>query len=150
MKIFTWLIVFFSLATPCLAQEPPDAPSKVGASRETPIRPSPQLTNPVLFRKNFFWPLVAACGTAAIFDAQMSHSHSVKYPNSTETSSWLLGQRPSLGRYYATFAVMDGGTAFASYKLLRSHRKTVRVIGWGILGGLAAIHTYDDVYMTTR
>jgi hypothetical protein len=93
---------------------------------------------------------VAACGTAAIFDAQMSHSYLVTHPATTENGSWLLGQRPSLGRYYAMFAVLDGGAAVISHKSVHSRRKPVRIVGWSILGGLTAIHTYDDIVLAAR
>jgi hypothetical protein len=111
---------------------------------------SPSHPNNVDFPKKVYWPLVAACGTAAVFDAQMSHGYLTRHPDQIESGSWLLGRRPSLGRYYATFAIMDGGVAVISYKLLHSRHKPLRVIGWGLLGGQTAIHTDDDIVMATE
>jgi hypothetical protein len=106
--------------------------------------------NPVAFNTTAYWFLVASGGAAAIADAQMSHAYLATHPGSREASSWLLGQRPSLARYYITFAMVDGGTALISYKLLHCRRKPVRIIGWCLLGGLTAIHTHDDILMAGR
>jgi hypothetical protein len=147
--ILAFLLTMFSL-TAARAQDLPDAPSN-NPRTTTPVSSTRSSEpKPVVFNKQAYWSLVAACGTAAIFDAQMSHADLVNHPNHIEAGSWLLGSRPSLGRYYAMFALLDGGTAAISYKLLHSRRKPVRIIGWGLLGGLTVIHAYDDIEMAAR
>jgi hypothetical protein len=115
----------------------PDAP---GVSSQ----PSPPTArhDAVVFHKKVFWTLVGVDAASAVADAQTSSSNLQNYPNTTETNSWLYGRRPSLGRYYATFAVMDGGSAFLSYKLLHSRRKNFRRAGWGLLAFAAGEHLY--------
>ena len=148
--ILTFLFTLLCL-TAARADDLPDAPSNNPIDRPvttTSIATTPSTeAKPVVFQKRAYWSLVAACGTAAIFDAQMSHADLVNHPDHIEAGSWLLGRRPSLGRYYAMFALLDGGTALVSYKLLHSRHKPVRIVGWGLLGGLTVIHTYDDIEM---
>jgi hypothetical protein len=133
---------------------PANAPGK--NTNETPVATTPVATtpstaaHPVVFNKRAYWSLVAACGTAAILDAQMSHADLVRHPTHFEAGSWLLGRRPSLGRYYAMFALLDGGTAVISYKLQHSRHKPLRIVGWSILGYLTAVHTSDDIYIAAR
>jgi len=142
--LLIWLI-------PARADDLPNAPTKTTAPVDGPdLSRDVNHHSPVVFPRKIFWPLVAACGTAAVVDAQTSHAYIVSHPNATETGAWLLGRRPSLGRYYVTFAVMDGGAAIISYKLLHSRRKPLRVIGWSLLGGLTAIHAEDDIEMALR
>lgn len=142
-------VLLFSAAVPLSGEDLPEAPSSAAkvpvSASETPAGSQ----NNVVFHKKVFWSLVATCGTAAVYDAQMSHSYEATHPNSHEAASWLLGRRPSLGRYYATFAVMDGGAALISYKLLHARRKPLRVLGWSLLAGLTAIHIDDDIEMAT-
>ena len=99
----------------------------------------------VIFHNRIFWPLVAAVASSAIADAQTSYSNELRYPNGHENSSWLLGRKPSLGRYYATFAVIDGSATFLSYKLLHSRHKPLRVVGWGVLFVLTGDHLYGAI-----
>lgn len=151
--VLTFLVAILCL-TAARADDLPDAPSNNPIERPvttTPTAPKPsRVRSPVVFNKRAYWSLVAACGTAAVFDAQMSHTDLVNHPDHTENGSWLLGRRPSLSRYYAMFALMDGGTAVISYKLLHSRRRPLRIVGWGLLGGLTAIHTDDDIYIAAR
>lgn len=136
---------------PTKAAQLPDAPSTAASAsahdsaNEQPDASTPATVvsnrSPVVFPKKISWPIVAACGTAAVFDAQMSHGYGVNHPNATENVDWLFGRKPSLARYYATFAVMDGTAVFLSYRLLHSHHKAARIIGWGIIGSMTAIHT---------
>jgi hypothetical protein len=162
LKVLVSALLFVSLVMSARADDLPDAPSTAkrhptltavglpAAASAPASQVTPNRRTSVVFPARVYWPLVAACGTAAIFDAQMSHSFLVSHPDTTENGSWLLGQRPSLGRYYAMFAVLDGGVAVISYKLVHSRRKPVRIVGWSILGGLTAIHTYVDIVLATR
>jgi hypothetical protein len=112
--------------------EPPDIPMP---------NPPPRVRHDaVIFHDRIFWPLAAALAASAIADAQTSYSNELRYPTGHERNSWLLGRKPSLGRYYATFAVMDGGGSFVSYKLLHSHHKPLRAVGWGMLAALTGNH----------
>jgi len=99
----------------------------------------------VIFHRKIFWPLVAALAASAVVDAQTSYSNELQYPNGHENSSWLLGRKPSLGRYYATFALIDGGGTFLSFKLLHSRHKPSRVAGWGVLAALTGEHLYGSI-----
>lgn len=108
------LVLLFSLAAQA-QNNLPDAPAHAGGASvpltaATSLKPVP---NTVVFHRKIFWPLVAACGTAVVLDAQMSHNYETSHPNSLDSSAWLVGRRPSLGRYYATFIVLDGGVALA-------------------------------------
>jgi len=162
MNVLVGSLLLFSLFIPARADDLPDAPSTVNEhtapaavqlpspTRSSDVAVPPNRRTGVVFPKKVYWPLVAACGTAAIFDAQMSYSYEVSHPTSSDSGAWLVGKRPSLGRYYATFAVLDGGTVLISYKLLHSRRKAVRIIGWGLLGGVTAIHTNDVVMQTQQ
>lgn len=81
----------------------------------------------------------------------MSYDYDQSHTTARETTSaWLVGRRPSLGRYYGTIAALDAGTAVASYKLLHSRRKALRVVGWSMLGGLTYVYIYDDIAQATR
>lgn len=147
------LLVALFLLTVAHAQNLPDAPTKADGGAPASLStttPATNPRNPVVFHSQIFWPLVAACGTAAVFDAQMSRAYLVTHPTARERQSWLLGPRPGLGRYYLAFSVMDGGVAIVSYKLLHSRRKALRVIGWSMLGGLLYIHTDDDIYQAVH
>lgn len=104
----------------------------------TPLAPQKN----VVFHKKLFWSLVAVDAASAVADAQTSWHNERTYPNSVEHNSWLFGKRPSLGRYYATFAGMDGGAAFMSYKLLHARRRPLRVVGWGLLPISVGNHLY--------
>ena len=112
--------------------ELPDAP--------VPNPPPLARQDAAVFHGKIFWPLVAALAASAVADAQTSHNDELQYPNGSEYNSWLYGRRPSLGRYYATFAVMDGGGSFLSYKLLHSRHKPLRVAGWGVIAALIGSH----------
>ena len=154
MKIFFGFLLLFGFVIPTRADDLPNAPARQGASA-SPSSTAGEMASAsqretAIFPKKVFWPTVAALGTSAAFDAQMSRTYLVDHPNAHEAQSWLLGKRPSLGRYYATFAVMDGAAAVISYKLLHSHRKPVRVIGWSMIGSLTALHAYDDIVLAAR
>lgn len=149
----TALIAFFCLAAAVQAQNSLPAPAKTDGAPAplTAVVPPPSTHSRGMFRPNIFWPLVAACGSAAVVDGKMSRTYLDTHPMSEEIdSAWLVGRRPSLGRYYATFVVLDGGGALISYKLLHSRRKAFRVVGWSILGGLTYIHVYDDIALAAR
>jgi hypothetical protein len=98
-----------------------------------------------IFHEKIFWTMVGACGASAIADTQTSYNNEQRFPNGSENNSWLLGRRPSLGRYYATFALMDGAGSFLGYKLLHSRRKVLRVAGWGVLAGMTASHAVGAI-----
>ena len=120
--------------------EPKQLPDAPGVSSQ----PSPSAARPdsVVFHKKVFWTLVAVDAGSAIADNQISWHHEQIDPNWYEQNSWLYGRRPSLGRYYASDVLMDGGGAFLSYKLLHSRRKLLRTAGWVLLAGLVGQHTY--------
>lgn len=113
----------------------PDAPAAVEAT--TP--PTPQ--KGVVFHKKLFWTLVGVDAASAAADVQTSWHNEQEYPNGYELNSWLYGRRPSLARYYATDAAIDGGGAFLGYKLLHSRRRLFRMAGWALLVGLVGQHT---------
>jgi hypothetical protein len=120
----------------------PDAPAPAVQPVATPGRQQ----SVVVFHKKVFWTLVAVDAGSAIADAQTSWHNEQTYPNGSEQHSWLYGRKPTLERYYATFAVMDGGAVFLSYKLLRSRHKFLRLAGWAPLAGVLAAHTDGWVY----
>jgi len=120
--------------------EPGQLPDAPGVSSQLP--PPTAHQDVVVFHKKVFWSLVGVDAASAVADAQTSWHNEQIYPNTTEMNSWLYDRRPSLGRYYATFAVMDGGSAFLSYKLLHSRRNSFRMVGWGLLAAAAADHLY--------
>jgi hypothetical protein len=120
----------------------PDAPTALEQPRPTSTPPQ----SAVVFHTKAFWTLVAVDAASAVADAQTSWHNEQKYSNSYEQNSWLYGRRPSLGRYYATFAVIDGGGALLSYHLLHSRHKLARCAGWALLGGLVAQHTEGWIY----
>jgi len=109
--------------------------------RQFPLSPPPR-PEPVVFHKKIFWSFVVADAASAIADAQTSWSWLQAHPTGVEHDSWLLGRRPGLARYYATFAVVDGGSAILSYKFLHSHGKPLRVVGWGLLALVGGNHLY--------
>jgi len=151
--LLTLLMLFFCVAAAQAQNNLPDAPSKTNDAPAplTAATSTESVSNPVVFHKKIFWPLVGACATAGAFDVQMSYDYDQSHPTARETTSaWLVGRRPSLGRYYATIAVLDAGTALASYKLLHSRRKALRVVGWSMLGGLTYVYIYDDIAQATR
>jgi hypothetical protein len=119
----------------------PDAPSVSSQSS-----PPTAHQDAVVFHKKVFWSLVAVDAASAVADAQTSWHNEQTYPNGRELNSWLYGRKPSLGRYYGTFAVMDGGGLFLSYKLLHSRRKLLRTPGWALLAGLIGQHTDSWIY----
>jgi len=114
----------------------PDAP--VASSRPSPPAASPKI---VVFPQKVFWSLVAADAASAVADTQTSWNNLQQNPNLHENLSWLLGRRPGLARYYLTFAAVDGASGFISFRLLHSQRKVLRITGWGLLGGMIALHT---------
>jgi hypothetical protein len=119
-------------------------PERLPEAPSVSSQPSPPTArqDAVVFHKKVFWTLVGVDAASAVADAQTSWSNLQNYPNTTEINSWLYGRRPSLGRYYATFAVMDGGSAFFSYRLLHSRRKSFRMAGWSLLAVAAGEHLY--------
>jgi hypothetical protein len=138
----------FSICAVCLA-----VAGAAQAQNDRAQLPDAPIPNPsptahqdrVIFHKKIFWTMVAACGASAIADAQTSYSNEQRFPNGSESDDWLLGRRPSLGRYYATFALLDGAGSFLSYKLLHSRRKPLRVAGWGVLAGMTAAHAVGAI-----
>lgn len=114
----------------------PDAPAAAPAPNTVPA----EAPKGVVFHKKLFWSLVAADAGSAIADTQISRSGLDMCPNYQEINSWLYGRRPSLGRYYATDAAIDGGAAFLSYKLLHSRRKSFRMLGWLPLAATSVTH----------
>ena len=110
--------------------EPKQLPDAPGVSSQ----PSPPTArqDAVVFHKKVFWSLVAVDAASAVADAQLSRAGLRMFPTGHEQNSWLYGRRPSLGRYYATDVVTDGGSAFLSYKLLHSRRRAFRIVGWGL------------------
>jgi hypothetical protein len=109
----------------------PDAPVAFAApSPSSQPSQAPMQQDEVVFQKKVFWSLVAVDAGSAIADAQISRTGLRTCPNYREQNSWLYGLRPTLGRYYATNAVMDSGSAFLAYKLLHSHYRIVRMLGW--------------------
>jgi hypothetical protein len=122
----------------------PDAP---GAS----TRPAPTAArqDAVAFHKKVFWTLVGVDAASSVADAQTSWHNEQMSPYLYEQNSWLYGRRPSLGRYYATDLVIDGGAAFLSYKLVHSRRRSLRVAGWILLAGAIAGHTQGWIYNVT-
>ena len=89
--------------------------------------------------------MVGAYTAAAVADVQTSNAGLKRDPGAHELNSWLLGKRPSLARYYATDAVVDGAIVFTSYKLLHSHGKHVRQLGWSLMIGGTAVHTSSAI-----
>jgi hypothetical protein len=124
--------------------EPRQLPDAPGVSSQ----PSPPTAHQdaVVFHKKVFWSLVSVDAASAVADAQTSWHNEHIYPNGHEVNSWLYGRKPSLGRYYATFVVMDGGGSFLSYKLLHSRGKLRRTAGWVLLAGLIGQHTESWIY----
>lgn len=114
----------------------PDAP--VVSSRPSPPAGGPEI---VVFPQKVFWSLVAVDAASAVADAQSSWNNLQQNPNLHENISWLLGRRPGLARYYLTFSAIDGASGFISFRLLHSQRKILRITGWGLLGGMIALHT---------
>ena len=117
----------------------PDAPEVSPHSASSATRAPSQ--DAVVFHKKIFWSVVAVDAASAVADAQTSWHDLQVNPNLHEQQSWLLGRRPSLGRYYATFAVLDGGGAYLSYKLLHSRHRLFRIAGWGVLAYAVQEHT---------
>jgi hypothetical protein len=104
-------------------------------------QPPPPAAETMIFHRKVFWSLVAVDAASAVADAQTSWDNLQQNPNLHENLSWLLGRRPGLARYYLTFAAIDGASGFISFRLLHSQRKTLRIAGWGLLGGMIALHT---------
>lgn len=118
----------------------PDAPG-VSSQPSSTVR-----REVVVFHTRVFWSLVAVDAASAVADTQTSWHDEQMFPNGSEENSWLYGQRPSRTRYYATDAVMDGGGAFLSYKLLHSRRKFLHTVGWVLLAGLVGQHTESWIH----
>jgi len=132
--------LFIGAVRPAIGQEAtmdrlPDAP--VASAQPSP---APRGDGVVLHKK-VFWTLVAVDAGSAVADAQTSDHIRNLYPNSSEQNAWLYGRRPGLPRFYATDAVIDGGFAFLSYKLLHSQRKYSRSLGWVLLAVVIGGHT---------
>lgn len=135
------LAVGSMIAQEAAPEKLPDAPA---VSTQT-ASPAPR-QDAVVFHKKVFWSLVAADAASAVADAQTSWQNEQMYPTGHEQNSWLYGRNPSLGRYYATFAVIDGGGAFLSYKLLHARRESFRMVGWALLAGLIGQHSEGWIY----
>jgi hypothetical protein len=103
--------------------------------------PSTRRVPAVPFHKEIFWTLVAFDAASAVTDGQTSRHNEQTYPEAREENSWLYGQRPSLGRYYGMFALIDGGGSFLSYKMLHSRHKILRTAGWIVMAELIGQHT---------
>jgi hypothetical protein len=113
------------------------APAPVSTPTQRVEQPAP------VFHKKIFWALAGADAASAVADAQTSWHNEKMYPNSVEQNSWLYGRRPSLARYYGTFAAIDGGNALLSYRFLHSRHKAVRLLGWGELSFAVPNHLYS-------
>jgi len=99
-----------------------------------------------VFHKKVFWTLVGIDAASAIADVQTSWHVEQTYPNSSEQNSWLYGQKPSLARYYATIALVDGGAIFLSYRLLHSRRRSFHIAGWILPTAAIAGHTEASIH----
>ena len=121
-----WLVAVGTL----FAQEVKPAPLPEAPGTSSQPSSSPARSNAVVFHRKVFWSLVAVDAASAVADTQISHAGLQTCPNYREGNSWLYGPRPSLGRYYATDVVIDGGGALLSYWLLHSRHKPIRVFGW--------------------
>ena len=120
----------------------PDAPSLSAQSLEPQAQSQRHArADAVVFHKKVFWVLVVVDAASTVADDQTSLQNEKIFPRGSEQNSWLLGRRPSAARYYATDAVIDGGGAFLSFKLLHSRRKLFRTAGWILLAGLVERHS---------
>jgi hypothetical protein len=101
---------------------------------------------PVVFHKKIFWTLVGVDAASAVADAQTSWNDLQMNPNGHEVNSWLYGRRPNLGRYYATFAAVDGAGCFVGDRLLRSRHRSLRILGWALPGAVVAGHAVAAIH----
>ena len=139
------LVFFLSLAVVAVRAQKdaavarlPDAPQPVAALAAT-VAAAP---NAVVFHKKLFWSLVGVQAAAVVADAQISELGLQMCPHLIEKqSAWLYGRRPSLARYYATDAFIDGGAALLGYRMVRSRRKFVKAFGWTLVAGSISAHT---------
>jgi len=134
------LAACLALGTPDFAQST-QAVELPDAAGVTPA-PSPSVRphGDVRFRKKIFWTFVAVDAASAVSDTQISRAGLQICQRSSEANSWLYGQKPGLGRYYATDIVLDGGADLLSYKALHSHHKPLHLLGWLPLAVMAGSH----------
>jgi hypothetical protein len=64
-------------------------------------------------------------------------------------SSYLLGQRPSVVRYFLTMGLLETGISFTAYRMQHSNNKWLRVAGHGLMIQAAYGHT-DGVIRNIR
>lgn len=137
-------LVAASVSMYAQAAQPAQLPDAPAVSTQVPAPPAHQ--DAVVFHKKVFWTLVGVDAASAVADTQTSWHNEQMNAYGVEQNSWLYGRRPSLGRYYATDVLMDGGGAFLSYRLLRSQRRIFRIGGWALLGALIGQHTDGWIY----
>lgn len=78
-----------------------------------------------------FWVLSGIYVASIVADGITTHHNQMN--GSTENNAWLYGQHPTNTRFFATNAAIATGRIYFSRKLISSHRKGVRMIGWGMM-----------------
>ena len=97
------------------------------------------------FNKKLFIVELSTYTTMNVLDgittAQSIHEGYVE-GNFPAGSSYLLGRRPSVGRYALTMGLIETGISVASYRLQHSKTKWVRLVGHGLM--IQAVYGHTD------
>ena len=79
-----------------------------------------------------FWVACGALAGGVAADAASTHGYLQR--GYVEVDSPLLyGRRPSMVRFVAVSAALEGGAAYLGYRMVRSDKKAWRVAGWTLL-----------------
>jgi len=111
-----------------------------------------ELPNAPSFNKKLFIAEVSAYTAINVVDgittAQSVHEGNVEGPF-PGGSSYLLGQRPSMVRYFVTMGLLETGISFTAYRLQHSDKKWLRLTGHALMIQAAYGHT-DGVIRNLR
>jgi hypothetical protein len=136
----------FSLTTPLIAAEPPDAPSAI-ASMDAPIEPitpvyAPKVREVKTIDKTFAALALVSTGSTfadsytTLFARQNWLAGKKGVCNMEVESAYLYGTHPTVGRTYAVASAKSAVSIFAAYYMRKHHSKfwSLPLIGSSVIG----------------